>query len=100
MKRPLFGQRFSYDGHGYQPPPMQHQKSSLAPMPSREQSKDHWMPNRHLKERDPSPGTRGSYDQSQDPGPSSSRTSGEGNPPFRVLHSYNSPAYKGIPIWG
>ncbi|KAH7175540.1 hypothetical protein EDB81DRAFT_10086 [Dactylonectria macrodidyma] len=22
------------------------------------------------------------------------------NPPFRVLHSYNSPAYKGAPIWG
>ncbi|KAL2689551.1 hypothetical protein Neosp_003606 [[Neocosmospora] mangrovei] len=22
------------------------------------------------------------------------------NPPFRVLHSYNSPAYRGAPIWG
>ncbi|KAK7426517.1 hypothetical protein QQZ08_006975 [Neonectria magnoliae] len=22
------------------------------------------------------------------------------NPPFRVLHSYNSPAYRGVPIWG
>ncbi|KAF4978796.1 hypothetical protein FZEAL_4879 [Fusarium zealandicum] len=22
------------------------------------------------------------------------------NPPFRVLHSYNSPAYRGTPIWG
>lgn len=23
-----------------------------------------------------------------------------GNPPYRVLHSYNSPAYKNAPIWG
>ncbi|KAF4997422.1 hypothetical protein FDECE_12082 [Fusarium decemcellulare] len=22
------------------------------------------------------------------------------SPPFRVLHSYNSPAYRGVPIWG
>ncbi|EGS22821.1 uncharacterized protein CTHT_0012970 [Thermochaetoides thermophila DSM 1495] len=22
------------------------------------------------------------------------------NPPFRILHSYNSPAYRGVPIWG
>ena len=25
----------------------------------------------------------------------------DGNPlPFRVLHSYNSPAYRNVPIWG
>lgn len=29
-----------------------------------------------------------------------SRSSGEQNPPYRVLHSYNSPAYRGLPIWG
>lgn len=23
-----------------------------------------------------------------------------GNPPYRILHSYNSPAYKNAPIWG
>ncbi|KAI8309688.1 hypothetical protein K4K61_001420 [Colletotrichum sp. SAR11_59] len=23
-----------------------------------------------------------------------------GNPPYRVLHSYNSPAYRNVPIWG
>lgn len=28
-----------------------------------------------------------------------SRTTG-GNPPYRVLHSYNSPAYRNAPIWG
>ncbi|KAK5654352.1 hypothetical protein OQA88_7261 [Cercophora sp. LCS_1] len=28
-----------------------------------------------------------------------SRTAG-GNPPYRVLHSYNSPAYRNAPIWG
>ncbi|KAH7119257.1 hypothetical protein EDB81DRAFT_701170 [Dactylonectria macrodidyma] len=22
------------------------------------------------------------------------------NPPFRILHSYNSPAYRGVPFWG
>ncbi|CCF39005.1 hypothetical protein CH063_09951 [Colletotrichum higginsianum] len=22
------------------------------------------------------------------------------NPPYRVLHSYNSPAYRNVPIWG
>lgn len=32
---------------------------------------------------------------------SSSQGSAYGqNPPFRVLHSYNSPAYRGAPIWG
>jgi hypothetical protein len=23
-----------------------------------------------------------------------------GQPPYRILHSYNSPAYRGVPIWG
>lgn len=23
-----------------------------------------------------------------------------GNPPYRILHSYNSPAYRNVPIWG
>jgi hypothetical protein len=101
MRRPLFGQRYSYDGHGYRPPSMQQQQSALAPMPSREQSKDHWMPNRHIAERQQSSNSRDGHEPKLHSRPSSSRMSVEGSsPPFRVLHSYNSPAYKGIPIWG
>ncbi|KAK3394114.1 hypothetical protein B0H63DRAFT_36264 [Podospora didyma] len=29
-----------------------------------------------------------------------SRNGHSTNPPYRILHSYNSPAYRGVPIWG
>jgi hypothetical protein len=29
-----------------------------------------------------------------------SRHGQPGNPPYRILHSYNSPAYRNVPIWG
>lgn len=100
MRRPLFGQRYSFDGHGIRPPPLQQpQQSNLAPMPSR-QNKDAWMPNRHLQDQDSTAIGENDYDHGHRDRPSSSRVSGEGRqPPFRVLHSYNSPAYKGVPIW-
>ncbi|KAH8169942.1 hypothetical protein LIA77_10486 [Sarocladium implicatum] len=100
MRRPLFGQRYSFDGHSFTPAPLQQaQQSNLAPMPSR-QRQDAWRPNRHLLEKDLA--NRGEYgsEQGHQGRPSSNRVPGEGQqPPFRVLHSYNSPAYKGIPIW-
>ncbi|KAK0387813.1 hypothetical protein NLU13_4058 [Sarocladium strictum] len=100
-RRPLFGQRYSFDGHGYRPPSTHQQKSALAPMPSREQNKDHWMPNRQSHGRQQSYGSQSDSDHYQHRRPSSSRISVDGqNAPFRVLHSYNSPAYKDIPIWG
>jgi hypothetical protein len=95
MKRPMFGQRYSYDGHGFRPQQFNQQsaQSNLAPMPSREQNPEHWKPNRQTEER----GSGTSQGESHRDRP----TTGDGaNPPFRVLHSYNSPAYKGVPIWG
>lgn len=99
VKRPLFPQRYSYDGHGQRPMyiPPQRPSPHLAPVPSRQQSKEDWLPNRSRMEQ-------GHTDQ-QEAGPEArdqhggARVSGEAAP-FRVLHSYNSPAYRGIPIWG
>ncbi len=86
------GQRQSWDGHT--PQVNSHPKPSLDPWsnPHKGSAAQQWDQNGRYPPYVP----RGHYrNRSMGNQQSHSR-----QPPYRILHSYNSPAYRGVPIWG
>lgn len=104
---PQLRHRSSYDGYSY---PQRHVKYGHAPSMSNgytAPSKPVYNPWNSNSQFDPGAGQW--LQDGRHPPPyvprghsrkqSISRAAGA-NPPFRVLHSYNSPAYRNAPIWG
>ena len=92
-----YGLGYGYTGPGY-PPSMSNGYTGS----SKEPSLDPW----NLPRNDPGPQQWDLYGQyppqvHRSQGHYRNRSVGYGsNPPYRVLHSYNSPAYRNVPIWG
>ncbi|KAI8295866.1 hypothetical protein K4K56_009391 [Colletotrichum sp. SAR 10_98] len=96
--------RASYDGYSQQyrgpvargPPPMG-QSASQSGVYYQQQllniEQQHWEQEEDISPDNVQPGLHRTRSRSRS-------VHASGNPPYRVLHSYNSPAYRNVPIWG
>jgi hypothetical protein len=82
--------------------PVQLPRSSNRPNPQRPHLANHTDPRYHGRSRShyvPRSGHGQDGEFAHDASGERESEGSEGKPPFRVLHSYNSPAYRGAPIW-
>ncbi|KAI8207118.1 hypothetical protein K4K54_002652 [Colletotrichum sp. SAR 10_86] len=96
--------RASYDGYSQQyrgpvargPPPMGQSASQSGAYYQQQLlniEQQHWEQEEDISPDNVQPGLHRTRSRSRS-------VHASGNPPYRVLHSYNSPAYRNVPIWG